>query len=212
MHWVHKFPRSISGHSIFAVNSHNRVPTSSFAIATMRRNFVTNFHSASCPPLSLSGTVSTLLSWSQVDALSASYRNSPHSIESTSCHGRHQFLLWQHDCGLRLQADPSQGWSLQSDPTRSSFFWMICRVVLFATRCLSVPVTVWPALPYVEVRDGEQIQHGWDVLLVFCRIIVHKVSTCAVHNSCAPNALGMLCTVISAPRRLSRIVQCSQQP
>ena len=79
------------------------------------------------PPLSSGGTMSTMLSWSQVDVLSASYRNSPHSSESTSCHGRHQFLLvWQYDCGLRLQADPSQGWSLQSDPTQSSFFWRTC--------------------------------------------------------------------------------------
>ena len=37
---------------------------------------------------------------------------------------------------------------------------LICRVVLFASRCFPVPMTVWPALPYVEVRDGEQIQHG----------------------------------------------------
>ena len=127
-HRIHRFPHSISGHSIFVVNSHNRVPTSLFAIATMRRNFVTNFHSASCPPLSWGGTMSTTPSWSQVDALLASYRNSPRSSESTSCHGIRQFLLWwQYDCGLRLQADPSQGWSLQSDPTRSSFFWRTCR-------------------------------------------------------------------------------------
>ena len=37
---------------------------------------------------------------------------------------------------------------------------LICRVVFFSTRCLPVPVTVWPALPYVEVRDGERVQHG----------------------------------------------------
>ena len=175
----------------------------------MRTNFVTNFHGVSCPPLSLGGTMSTMLSWSQVDALSVSYRNSPHSNGSTSCHDRHQFLLvWQYDCGLRLQADPSQGWSLQSDPTRSSFseelvadesimnvvifllstpsLKLICRVVFFATRFLPVPVTVWPALSYVKVRDGKQIQHGRDVLLVFCCIIFHKVSTCAVYNACAP--------------------------
>ena len=36
---------------------------------------------------------------------------------------------------------------------------LICRVVLFASRCFPVPVTVWPALSYVKVRDGEQIQH-----------------------------------------------------
>ena len=94
----------------------------------MKRNFVTNFHGVSCPPLSLSGTMSTMLSWSQVDALSASYRNSPHSNGSANYHDRHQFLLVrQHGCDLRLQADPSQRWSLQSDPTRSSFFWRTCR-------------------------------------------------------------------------------------
>ena len=37
---------------------------------------------------------------------------------------------------------------------------LICCVVLFASRCFPVLVTVWPALPYVEVRDGKQIQHG----------------------------------------------------
>ena len=37
---------------------------------------------------------------------------------------------------------------------------VICRVVLFATFFLPVPVTVWPALPDVEVRDGEEVQHG----------------------------------------------------
>ena len=37
---------------------------------------------------------------------------------------------------------------------------LICRVVFFASCFLPVPVTVWPALPDVEVRDGEQIQHG----------------------------------------------------
>ena len=37
---------------------------------------------------------------------------------------------------------------------------LICRVVFFATCFLPIPVTVWPALPYVKVRDGEQIQHG----------------------------------------------------
>ena len=37
---------------------------------------------------------------------------------------------------------------------------LICRMVLFASRCFPIPVTVWSALPCVEVRDGEQIQHG----------------------------------------------------
>ena len=42
----------------------------------------------------------------------------------------------------------------------ASLLKLICRMVLFASRCFPIPVTVWPALPYVEVRDGEQIQHG----------------------------------------------------
>ena len=50
---------------------------------------------------------------------------------------------------------------------------LICRVVFFAT-FLPVPVTVWSALPDVKVRDREEIQHGRDVLLVFCCIIFHK--------------------------------------
>ena len=37
---------------------------------------------------------------------------------------------------------------------------LFCRVEFFAACFLPVPVTVWPALPDVEVRDGEQIQHG----------------------------------------------------
>ena len=37
---------------------------------------------------------------------------------------------------------------------------LICCMVLCASRCFPVPVTVWPAFPYVKVRDGEHIQHG----------------------------------------------------
>ena len=36
---------------------------------------------------------------------------------------------------------------------------LFCRVEFFATFFLPVPVTVWPALPDVEVRDGERIKH-----------------------------------------------------
>ena len=59
---------------------------------------------------------------------------------------------------------------------------LFCRVEFFATFFLPVPVTV----PDVEVRDREEIKNGLDVLLVFCRIIFHEVSTCAVYNACAP--------------------------
>ena len=37
---------------------------------------------------------------------------------------------------------------------------LIRRIVFFASRSFSIPVTVWPALPDVEVRDGERIKHG----------------------------------------------------
>ena len=34
---------------------------------------------------------------------------------------------------------------------------LIRSMVLFASRCFPIRVTVWPALTNVEVRDGEQI-------------------------------------------------------
>ena len=48
---------------------------------------------------------------------------------------------------------------------------LIRSVIFLITFFLSVSVTVWSALPDVEVRDGEEIQHELDVLLVLCRII-----------------------------------------
>ena len=63
---------------------------------------------------------------------------------------------------------------------------LFCRVEFFATFFLSIPVTVWPVLSYVEVRYGERIKHSWDVLSILGRIICHKMSTCTVHNSCTP--------------------------
>ena len=63
---------------------------------------------------------------------------------------------------------------------------LICRVVFFITFFLPVPVTVWPALPDVEVRDREEIQHGLDVLLVCCCVILQEVSTRAVDDANVP--------------------------
>ena len=62
---------------------------------------------------------------------------------------------------------------------------LFCRVGFSAT-FLPVSVTVWPALPDVEVRDGEEIQHGRDVLLVFSCIILQEVSTRAVDDANVP--------------------------
>ena len=63
---------------------------------------------------------------------------------------------------------------------------LFCRVEFFATFFLPVPVTVWAALPDVEVRDREEIQHGGDVLLVFCCIISQEVSTRAIDDANVP--------------------------
>ena len=49
-----------------------------------------------------------------------------------------------------------------------------------------VTVTMWPALPDVEVRDSEKSQHGRDILLVFCCIISQEVSTRAVDDANVP--------------------------
>ena len=63
---------------------------------------------------------------------------------------------------------------------------LICRVVFFATFFLPVPVTVWQAFPDVKVRDREEIQHGLDVLLVFCCIISQEVPARAVDDASVP--------------------------
>ena len=63
---------------------------------------------------------------------------------------------------------------------------LFCRVVFFAPFFHPVPVTVWPAFPDVEVRDSEEIQHGRDILLVFCCIISREVSTRAVDDANVP--------------------------
>ena len=65
-------------------------------------------------------------------------------------------------------------------------FELICSVVFFASRFLPVPVTVWQALPDVEVRDREEIENGLDVLLVFCCVISQEVSARAVDDASVP--------------------------
>ena len=37
---------------------------------------------------------------------------------------------------------------------------LIRRIVIFASRCFSIPVTVWSVLSYVEVRYGEGVKHS----------------------------------------------------
>ena len=63
---------------------------------------------------------------------------------------------------------------------------LFCRVAFFATFFLPVPVTVWPALPDVAVRECEEIQHGRDVLLLLSCIISQEVSTRGVDDANVP--------------------------
>ena len=65
-------------------------------------------------------------------------------------------------------------------------FELICSVVFFITFFLPVPVTEWPTLPGVKVRDGEEIKNGLDVLLVFCRIISSEVPARAIDDANVP--------------------------
>ena len=172
----------------------------------MRRNFATNFHSAFCPPLSWGDAKSTALSWSQVDALSASCRNPPKSNGSTNyinfffcgnmtvvfaCKSVH----FKDDFFRATQLDHRLSEELVTDKSIMNVFVLFlstpllelfCRVVFFATFFLPVSMTVWPALLDVEVRDREEIQHGRDILLVFCCIISQEVSTRAVDDASVP--------------------------
>ena len=63
---------------------------------------------------------------------------------------------------------------------------LICRVVFFTTFFLPVPVTVWPALPDVKIRDREEIKNGLDVLLIFCCIISQEVPARALDDANVP--------------------------
>ena len=75
---------------------------------------------------------------------------------------------------------------------------LIRRKVIFTSRCFSIPVTVWSVLSDVEIRYGENVKHSCDVLSILGRIFCHKMSTCAVHNSCT----AMLKTHLALPLRL----------
>ena len=75
---------------------------------------------------------------------------------------------------------------------------LIRRKVIFTSRCFSIPVTVWSVLSDVEIRYGERVKHSWDVHSILGRIFCHKMSTCAVYNSCT----AMLKTYLALPLRL----------
>ena len=59
-------------------------------------------------------------------------------------------------------------------------------MVFSSTFFLPVPVTVWSALPDVEVRDREEIEIGRDVLLFFRCIILQEVPARAADDADVP--------------------------
>ena len=59
-------------------------------------------------------------------------------------------------------------------------------MVFSSTFFLPVPVTVWSALPDVEVRDREEIENGRDVLLVFRCIISQEMPARAADDADVP--------------------------
>ena len=65
-------------------------------------------------------------------------------------------------------------------------FELICSVVFFITFFLPVLLTVWSALPDVEVQDREEIKNGLDVLLVLCCVISQEVPARAMDDANVP--------------------------
>ena len=160
----------------------------------MKKNFVTNFHCVSCPSISWGGTMSTMLSWSQVPCW---HRIEIHNIRTDppittmdinfflcgnltvvfACKSIH----FKGDLFRATELDHRLSEELVTDKSIENVFVVFlstpllklcCRVEFFATWFLPVPVNVWPVLPYVEVWDGEQIQHGWDVLLATISVVL----------------------------------------
>ena len=65
-------------------------------------------------------------------------------------------------------------------------FELICSVVFFITFFLPVSVTVWSALPDVEVRDREEVKNGLDVFLVLCCVISQEEPARAIDDANVP--------------------------
>ena len=150
------------------------------------------------------------LSWSQVDASPASCRNLQNSNGSTNCHDIHQFLLlWQYGCGLRSPSLSISRITSSERPNSSIVFlnhrsrinrsWMFLyfRFMHFFWSWFAVWYSLQPSFfpylwpcgrpsPDVKVRDREEIQHGLDVLLVFCCIIYQEVPARAVDDANVP--------------------------
>ena len=162
-HWIHRLPRSISGHPIFVVNSHNRTPTSLFAIATMRRNFVITFHISSCPPLSWGGTMSDnaflksgwCLVWHRIEIHHVRPNPPVATVDVNFCLGGNMTVIFackpihlKDDLFRASQLNHRLPEGLVDDESvvdvviflLAAFpLKLICRMVLFASRCFPIP-------------------------------------------------------------------------
>ena len=179
-------------------NSHNRVPTSSFAIATMRRNCATNFHSASCPPLSLGGTMSTMLL--EVRLTPCRHRIEIHHIRTDPPVATVDidFFLF----GNMTVVFACKPIHLKDDLFRATQLNHRFSEELIADESIVNVVIFLLATPLLKLIcrvAGPSLcrSSGWRMnparmrcTSFFCSIIFHKVSTCAVHNACAPVRLA----------------------
>ena len=214
--------RAISGHTIFVVSSHSRTPTSLFAIARRRGGtlwpfcilllFLRLLEAVHCRQRLLE--IRLIPCWYRIEVchvwvnppIATVYVNlffSGFVSVVFTCKLIHLFddlfraSHLNHCLPEGLVADVSV-----VDAVIFLFTTFLCKLirrrVIFTSRCFSIPVTVWQVLSDVEVRYGEGVKHSWDVLSILGRIFCHKMSTCAVYNSCT----AMLKTHHALPFRL----------
>ena len=97
----------------------------------------------------------------------------------------HFFSVTQFQHGLSEPRSTNESIVNVQESFLPTLLWeLICSMVFFFT-FLPVPVTVWPTLPDVKVRDREEIKNGLDVLLVFCCVISPEVPARAVDDASA---------------------------
>ena len=229
IHWLHRFPRSISVHFILMVRSHNRMPPISLPLppwrGTLQPIFIVRF------VLRFLEAMQSRRRFLEVRSTPCRHRIGIHQIRTDPPIITIYINFFCCDnmtvCGLRLQVGPFQGWLLQSDPTRSSSFWRTCeyfRIVSFDTsfevvlpcgilcNLLSSRIYDRMAGPFLCTNSGWRTNPA-RMRCTSCFLSYHLLQSVHMYRKqCLRfNALSMLCTVISAPRRLSRIVQCSQQ-
>ena len=194
IHWLHRFPRSISVKSIFVVKSHNRDVTDTLSLSpwreTLRPIFIVRF------VLRFLETTQSRQRFLEVRPMPYRHPVGIHQIRTDppittiyinfffcgnmtvvfACKSVHL----KDDFFRATQLDHRLSEPRVTDKLIVNVFVVFlstpplklcCSVEFFATFFLPVPVTVWPTHPDVKVRDREEVKNGLDVLLVFCCII-----------------------------------------